>query len=295
MNALMKKIILIICLWITTCQAEYQYDLSICMIFRDEAPYLKEWIEFHRLVGVEHFYLCSHNSRDNYKKILKPYIKDGIVELKELEDPVNNVEEFNQIQYNFYNKCLKKAKHVSKWVAFIDSDEFLFPVQESSLVNLLNLYEAFGGVAVNWQMFGTSYVHQLSQERLMIEQLTHCAPLNYVTNQHVKSIVQPIYTNYFANPHYANYCRGYAQVNSDNVPFAGPFSPYIQVNQLRINHYWMRDENYFWNYKVPRQVQFWGVEGEERAKRDVQTLNAESDYTIQRFVPKLRKKMGLEP
>jgi hypothetical protein len=25
--------------------------LSICAIFKDEAPYLPEWIEFHRLVG----------------------------------------------------------------------------------------------------------------------------------------------------------------------------------------------------------------------------------------------------
>ena len=27
--------------------------LSICAIFKDEAPYLPEWIEFHRLVGFD--------------------------------------------------------------------------------------------------------------------------------------------------------------------------------------------------------------------------------------------------
>ena len=31
--------------------------LSICAVYRDEGPYLREWIEFHRLVGVERFYL----------------------------------------------------------------------------------------------------------------------------------------------------------------------------------------------------------------------------------------------
>lgn len=31
--------------------------LSICATFKDEAPYIPEWIEFHRRVGVDHFFL----------------------------------------------------------------------------------------------------------------------------------------------------------------------------------------------------------------------------------------------
>ena len=27
--------------------------LSVCAIFRNEAPYLREWIEFHRIIGVD--------------------------------------------------------------------------------------------------------------------------------------------------------------------------------------------------------------------------------------------------
>lgn len=38
--------------------------LSIGAIFKDEAPYLAEWIEFHRLVGVEHFFLYDNLSTD---------------------------------------------------------------------------------------------------------------------------------------------------------------------------------------------------------------------------------------
>jgi len=38
--------------------------LSICAIFKDEAPYLPEWIEFHRLVGVERFFLYDNGSGD---------------------------------------------------------------------------------------------------------------------------------------------------------------------------------------------------------------------------------------
>jgi hypothetical protein len=72
-------------------QKEYKYDLAICAIFQDEAPYLKEWIEFHRLVGVEHFYLYNHRSRDHYQEVLKPYILSGLVELIDKTKVANRI------------------------------------------------------------------------------------------------------------------------------------------------------------------------------------------------------------
>jgi hypothetical protein len=53
------------------------------MNFRDAAPYLAEWVEFHLLLGVEHFYLYNNNSVDDYKGALEPYIRAGVVSLAE--------------------------------------------------------------------------------------------------------------------------------------------------------------------------------------------------------------------
>ena len=53
-----------------------RYRFSLVLIFKDEAPYLEEWIEFHLMLGVDHFYLYQNNSTDNYQEVLKPYIKD---------------------------------------------------------------------------------------------------------------------------------------------------------------------------------------------------------------------------
>ena len=50
--------------------------LSIAAIYRDEGPYLREWIEFHRLVGVERFFLYNNRSTDDHLEVLAPYI-DG--------------------------------------------------------------------------------------------------------------------------------------------------------------------------------------------------------------------------
>ena len=54
-----------------------RYKTAICLIFKDEAPFLQEWIEYHHLIGIEHFYLYNNNSTDNYEEVLKPYIDKG--------------------------------------------------------------------------------------------------------------------------------------------------------------------------------------------------------------------------
>ena len=50
---------------------KYKYEVAICLIFKNEAAYLKEWIEYHRLLGVERFYFYDNESNDNTKEIEK--------------------------------------------------------------------------------------------------------------------------------------------------------------------------------------------------------------------------------
>ena len=63
-------------------------SLYVCAIFKNETPYLKEWIEFHRIVGVEKFILYQNNSVDDYRYVLDPYVAEGIVELIDWNIPV---------------------------------------------------------------------------------------------------------------------------------------------------------------------------------------------------------------
>ena len=59
------------------------HPLVVCAIFKQEAHYLKEWIEFHRIQGFSKFFLYNNNSNDNYLEVLQPYIDKGIVDLTE--------------------------------------------------------------------------------------------------------------------------------------------------------------------------------------------------------------------
>jgi len=49
----------------------------------------------------------------------------------------------------------------------------------------------------------------------------------------------------------------------------------VYIDKIRINHYWTRDENFFWNIKVPRNDS-WG--GNHQTMMDLYNdMNAEYD------------------
>lgn len=130
-------------------QRNYKYNVSICAIFKDEADYMKEWIEFHKIVGVEHFYLYNNNSSDNYYEILKPYIDEGIVSLKDWPKP--------QSQMAAYEDFMNTQKEETKWVGFIDLDEYVVPNDENNIYDILKKYDNSRPVIlIYWKYFGTT-------------------------------------------------------------------------------------------------------------------------------------------
>jgi Glycosyltransferase family 92 len=272
------------------------YSLSICAIFQNEAPYLKEWIEFHRLVGVQHFYLYNHCSKDDYAAVLQPYLASGLVELQTIATPAPGIKKFNALQLGCYNECLKCFGAHNQWIAFLDVDEYLMPMQQNSLISVLKEFEKFGGVGVNWLVFGTSGIKKLDPSQLLIESLTRCSTTSYAVNKHIKSIVQPRYTSHFVDPHYAIYRDDYYQVNTDKIPFDGRYSTYMRTNKLRINHYWTKDEEFFYREKIPRQKRWGGTPlGEKKwggtplIESLLQQMNVTEDRQILRFAPALKQ------
>ena len=260
----------------------YEYKLSIGMIFNDEAPYLKEWIEYHKLVGVEHFYLFNHHSTDNYKQVLTPYISKGIVELLDAIEQAD----FNGTQVDCYNRTLIKAYGKSKWVAMIDSDEFLVTPEGIKITDVLKKLDTFGGVSINWRCFGTSNVAKIPQNQLMIENLTQCARPEHPCNHMVKSIVRPERVRFYGGPHWPEYVAGWYSVDTDGMPYIPPTGLY-KTNKLWINHYWTRDDDFLQNIKIPRSLA-WG-RSKEGMLESAQELNATTDTCILRHVPKLKE------
>jgi hypothetical protein len=108
-------------------------DVGIAAVFNDEAPYLKEWIDYHRLIGVKHFYLYNHSSTDDYQNVLKPYIDEELVDLIELNPEYNNgsyqllsphdyaasIGFVRNIQPSICQDAIRRAKMDLEWLAII--------------------------------------------------------------------------------------------------------------------------------------------------------------------------------
>lgn len=268
--------------------------LSICMIFRDEADYLKEWIEFHRLVGVSHFYLYNNCSKDHYLKVLKPYIKNGIVELFDVPFDSSSFNDHakthNFVQVCCYNHAIKLAKKKSSWIAIIDSDEFICPVKDKTVSEALQRYSYASGVAVYWQIYGTSNVWDLKPNELMIEKLLYKAPNNTNKNQ-FKSIVRPNKAKKCVDPHWTKVSGKMVFVNHDTFTHT-PIFHISPIDYLRINHYTMRTGYFYENFKKPRRAQ-WGCKlpSPEYEKIIMDLYNTEYDPIMLRFTEKLKRRM----
>jgi hypothetical protein len=238
------------------------YELSVVAIFKNEAPFLKEWIEYHRVVGVEHFWLYNHNSSDNYTQVLEPYIKEGIVDLYDWE---NDGERVRNIQPTIYQHTLEMVQGKTKWLAIIDLDEFLLPMKEADVPTTLNKYFSKASmVYVNWRNFGTSGV-TLKKNHWMIPNMVKCSKKNHPRNATGKCIVrvQDADIRKLWSPHFCPVKTNKLVYYGDGTLFAKDGLPFNRENDLktdgghhdlyiRINHYFTRDEGFWKKTKVPR-------------------------------------------
>lgn len=286
-----RYLLIIIALPFTLIAAKY--NLSICTLFKNDAAFMKEWIEFHKLVGVEHFYLYNNLSTDHFAEVLRPYIKKNEVTLIDWPYDYNPGDKwaFHVLQCNSYSDCLQKYGSESSWIAFVDTDEFVFCPSGEKLTSFLRKYKQYAAVGVNWFMFGTSHIYDIPPKNLMIECLTKSAEKNHPLNFSIKSIVQPKYAIDCQHPHYCNYVEGRHCVGSHFNKIEGPFNASVQIDEIRINHYWTRTEKYLHENKIPRRNRWYG-ETEAEILEKCAAFNAREDKAILKYVPKLRKQMG---
>ena len=268
----------------------HQWPLAVAAIFQNEAPYLKEWIEYYKLIGVRHFYLYDNLSSDNCEEVLLPYVKSGLVELIDWPEQANNLNEWDQIQVAAYRDALQRAKYKAKWLAFIDLDEFIVPIKDDNLSKFLNercVAKDVGGVCLIWSFFGTSNVEKIPEDKLLIETLLlNSGPAaggnrSDIWNQGAyKSIVHPELVTAMNSPHYCTYIQGFSHF-------------LLNYDQIHINHYWTRDIDYLNNVKIPRR-NAWGQDANSVLTWAAGMNGTSDNNPILRFVPALKNRMKLE-
>jgi hypothetical protein len=198
--------------------------LSAVAIFREEAPFLDEWLTFHTYVGVDHFYLYNNFSTDDFRGVLQPWLDRGCVTL--IDWPVETG------QLPAYRRCIREHAMRTRWMAFIDIDEFLFSPENDDVRQVLRDYENSPGVVVYSPYFGAAG-HQQRPPRPIAKALTRRASLAKIS---AKTIANPRWVYSIRNVHLFKYWRGEAcDTSGRKVNAAEP-----ALDRLRLNHYWSR-------------------------------------------------------
>jgi hypothetical protein len=251
--------------------------LSICATYRDEAPYLREWIEFHRLVGVERFLLYDNGSRDDHRAVLAPYVESGIVVIHDWPVFPGQVEAFDH--------CVSEHRHDSRWIAFVDVDEFLFSPTGRPLPELLAGYEQWPGVGVNWALFGSSG-HDSPPGGLVIEAYDSRSA-GTLSNRYIKSIVDPTRVAHAGNAHYFVFDHQ-STVDENEYPIRGMLTKSVSFERLRINHYFTRSEQEAREKLKGRGWHWDSLSRARQAEVDDGAFSELGDETIKPYVPAVR-------
>lgn len=265
--------------------------LSIACLALNEAPYLKEWIEYHKIVGVERIYYYDNGSDDNTLEVLKPYINEGTV--------VYHKADGYGIQSVIYNDAVCKYRHQTYWLALLDLDEFLVPVDKDNMRNVLKDFERYPAVAINWVCFDTNghKTKPIEHGGLVTANYTRVSKeYDVKVNRHIKSIVNPRQVLYVNHSHYAIYNKG-SGVTENFEPVIGPFTKFHSSSKVRINHYFTKsEEEYLQRHNKQKQIsnrnRIAALQKGWLVDQDFEQTT--QDTVIQKFLPKLKKNMGIE-
>lgn len=163
-------------------EKKFTIYLAICAIAKNEGRYFKEWIEFHKMLGVEKFYIYDNDSTDNTQVELKPYIDNDIVEYTSFPG--------QGMQLKAYRDCIKKHKRNAKYIAFIDIDEFIVPIKHKTIPEYMHSLGKFSSVQINWLVYGSGGA-KTRTNGLVIDQFRDHSLEDEPLNHHVKTIVNP--------------------------------------------------------------------------------------------------------
>lgn len=220
---------------------------------KNEGPYLKEWLDYHLLADVEHFYLYDNESTDNQYEVAKPYVEAGLVDYF----PFPGLKK----QASAYKDAVKRFKFFSRYMAIIDSDEFIYPklcVGGAEVVDeILSHDPNAAGLAINWHLFGSNEQEKADYSRGVMEQFTRRAPENCEPiikwNSAVKTIANPRAIERCGHPHYATYFEGLYAVNENGGIVIGPYNMPVTAKKIVLNHYYFKSEEEFIKRKLEQK------------------------------------------
>lgn len=142
---------------------------------KDEECYIREWVEWHFHLGVEHIYIVDNNSADKndlLRDVLWDYVDQARVTIK-------NYRGVHPIQPFCYDDVYQEVKFLHDWFYICDIDEFLhIPKYDDDINLLMENYQDCDSLFINWVDYDDNgLIYQ--DDRPVQERFTHKASSPY--------------------------------------------------------------------------------------------------------------------
>ena len=230
-----------------------QCSTAIVAIFKDESPYILEWIAFHLTIGIDFFYIADNESSDGTTALLEALDKLKIIKHIRFRTPNDSPP-----QLPAYEKIMLENKDKHDWFAFIDADEFIMPQSGRSLDSFLadiSTDNKIGAIGLNWAVYGSSNERKY-RDGLVLERFQSRGEKTLTLNKHFKSLVRSkAYEKTAGNPHSFKLKEGFHYVHTDSrpitnlVPDVDGLSKDVCWGLFRLNHYVIKSYEEFTNKK----------------------------------------------
>ena len=141
-----------------------------CM--KNEAPYILEWVAYHRAMGVDNFLIYTNGCEDGTSEILDRLQEMGILQHRNNDNWKGNSPQQHALNQSLKEPVIKNAD----WIIHIDVDEFMnVRCGNGTLQDLFDRVPDASNIAMTWRLFGSNGVTQL-KDQFVTGQFDACAP-----------------------------------------------------------------------------------------------------------------------
>jgi hypothetical protein len=158
---------------------------TLCAIVKNEAPYLVEWVAWHRMIGFDRIVVYDNDSTDETPDLLNRLRAIGAIDAH-IPWPVHEISP----QLSAYTHFVRQ-KCATDWLMFLDADEFLVLRRHGGVNAFIASFQPdVACIGVNWRLFGSSGATEFSPRPVM-ERFRRAAAVTSPLNRHVKSLFRP--------------------------------------------------------------------------------------------------------
>jgi hypothetical protein len=210
--------------------------VALCIRIRDEAPNLRELVEYYLAAGVRHIFFYEARSGDDFHAVLDPFVEAGVVTLIENwpHVPISPAAEHD---------CVLRCIGRFAWLGCIDADEFVVIGDGRKIDAFLHsLPQKVPALALHWRYYGSNgHIKRPALPVILAYSRRHAE-----TNRHVKVFLRPERATRCRNSHTWFYSGAFAAAKNENGRNVyGSISLPPTSEHAWINHYFHKSKEEF--------------------------------------------------